>query len=125
MRYKLSNVFKTNNVWEKVKIKGGDELVRSIATRLSDIFPVNERINEHRHWWVTGQRMTRGPEGPLGKGEGKGRKVGEGREKEEEDLGYPSIHKPGRDSRAGIRERRTEPTGWHIVQTHPIGVLSS
>lgn len=42
--------------------------MRSIATRLSDIFPVNERINEHRHWWVTGQRMTRGPEGPLGKG---------------------------------------------------------
>lgn len=50
MRYKLSSVFKTNSVWEKVKIKGGDELVRSIATRLSDIFPVNERINERGHW---------------------------------------------------------------------------
>lgn len=70
--------------------------------------------------------MTRGPEGPLGKwGRGRENSRGGEREKEEEDLGYPSIHKPGRDFRAGIRERRTEPTGWHIVQTHPVGVLSN
>ena len=58
-------------------------------------------------------------------GRGREKSGGREREKEEEDLGYPSIHKPGRDSRAGTRERRTEPTGWHIIQTHPIGVLSS
>ena len=66
--------------------------------------------------------MTRGPEGPL---ENRGGEVGEGRERKRRRTWAIHPFTNLADGRAGTRERRTEPTGWHTVQTYPIGVLSN